>query len=56
MRDGCQQQKAMKSELISSRYFDLQRYWARHGSVILQPYDMEVGVVRFIRLQPGHLA
>ena len=47
---------AAKSDEIRTDFqsiiLNLQRYWAHHGAVILQPYDMEVVLVRFIRPQP----
>ena len=42
---------AAKSDEIRTDFqsiiLNLQRYWARHGAVILQPYDMEVGAGTF---------
>ena len=32
---------------LQSIILNLQRYWAQHGAVILQPYDMEVGAGTF---------
>ena len=42
---------AAKSDEIRTDFqsiiLNLQRYWAHHGAVILQPYDMEVGAGTF---------
>ena len=32
---------------FQSLIFELQRYWARQGCVILQPYDVEIGAGTF---------
>ena len=31
--------------------FNLQKFWSKHGCIILQPYDMEVGAGTFIQQQ-----
>ena len=38
-----------KKELLTfqSSIFNLQNYWGKHGCIILQPYDMEVGAGTF---------
>ena len=42
---------ALKSDEVRTDFqsiiLNLQRYWAHHGAVILQPYDMEVGAGTF---------
>ena len=36
-----------KSQTFQDTILNLQKYWARQGCVILQPYDLEVGAGTF---------
>ena len=36
-----------KIQTFQDTIFNLQKFWAKHGCVILQPYDMEVGAGTF---------
>ena len=29
------------------QYLNLQKYWSKHGCIVLQPYDLEVGAGTF---------
>ena len=35
--------KKTKIQTFQDTIFTLQKFWANHGCVILQPYDLEVG-------------
>ena len=39
--------KKIKFQTFQDTIFNLQKYWSKHGCVILQPYDMEVGAGTF---------
>ena len=39
--------KTSKFQTFQDTIFDLQKFWSKHGCVILQPYDMEVGAGTF---------
>ena len=39
--------KQIKIQNFQDTIFNLQKFWAKHGCVILQPYDMEVGAGTF---------
>ena len=39
--------KKPKFQTFQDTIFDLQKFWSKHGCVILQPYDMEVGAGTF---------
>ena len=36
-----------KIQTFQDTIFNLQKFWAKHGCSILQPYDMEVGAGTF---------
>jgi Glycyl-tRNA synthetase, alpha subunit len=36
-----------KFQTFQDTILNLQKYWSKHGCVILQPYDMEVGAGTF---------
>ena len=35
--------KKQKFQTFQDTIFNLQKFWSKHGCIILQPYDMEVG-------------
>ncbi len=39
--------KQPKIQTFQDTILDLQKYWSKHGCIILQPYDMEVGAGTF---------
>ena len=39
--------KKTKIQTFQDTIFTLQKFWANHGCVILQPYDLEVGAGTF---------
>ena len=39
--------KKIKFQTFQDTILNLQKYWIKHGCVILQPYDMEVGAGTF---------
>ena len=39
--------KTLKYQTFQDTIFNLQNFWSKHGCVILQPYDMEVGAGTF---------
>ena len=39
--------KKIKFQTFQDTIFNLQKYWSKHGCVILQPYDIEVGAGTF---------
>ena len=39
--------KKQKFQTFQDTILNLQKYWSRHGCIILQPYDMEVGAGTF---------
>ena len=39
--------KILKFQTFQDTIFNLQKFWSKHGCVILQPYDMEVGAGTF---------
>ena len=39
--------KTPKFQTFQETIFNLQKYWSKHGCVILQPYDLEVGAGTF---------
>ena len=39
--------KKQKFQTIQDRILNLQKFWSKHGCIILQPYDMEVGAGTF---------
>ena len=39
--------KTLKFQTFQDTIFNLQKFWSKHGCVILQPYDMEVGAGTF---------
>ena len=39
--------KTTKFQTFQDTIFNLQKFWSKHGCVILQPYDMEVGAGTF---------
>ena len=39
--------KTSKFQTFQDTIFNLQKFWSKHGCVILQPYDMEVGAGTF---------
>ena len=39
--------KKLNFQTFQDTIFNLQKYWSKHGCVILQPYDMEVGAGTF---------
>ena len=39
--------KKFKSQTFQDTIMNLQKFWSKHGCVILQPYDMEVGAGTF---------
>ena len=39
--------KTQKFQTFQDIIFNLQKFWSKHGCVILQPYDMEVGAGTF---------
>ena len=39
--------KTPKFQTFQDTIFNLQKFWSKHGCVILQPYDMEVGAGTF---------
>ncbi len=39
--------KKQKFQTFQDTIFNLQRFWSKHGCIILQPYDMEVGAGTF---------
>ena len=39
--------KKQKFQSFQDTIFNLQKFWSKHGCVILQPYDMEVGAGTF---------
>ena len=36
-----------KFQTFQDTIFNLQKFWSKHGCIILQPYDMEVGAGTF---------
>ena len=36
-----------KFQSFQDTIFNLQKFWSKHGCIILQPYDMEVGAGTF---------
>ena len=42
--------KKIKFQSFQDTILNLQKYWAKQGCVILQPYDLEVGAEHFILL------
>ena len=40
-------QKKPKFQTFQDTILNLQKFWSKHGCVILQPYDMEVGAGTF---------
>ena len=45
--------KLKKEKILSFQdtIFSLQKFWAKQGCIILQPYDVEVGAEHFIQQQ-----
>ena len=43
------QKKLKKNKVLSFQnlIFNLQKFWDKHGCIILQPYDLEVGAGTF---------
>ena len=39
--------KKQKFQTFQDTIFNLQKFWSKHGCIILQPYDMEVGAGTF---------
>ena len=39
--------KKLKFQTFQDTIFNLQKFWSKHGCIILQPYDMEVGAGTF---------
>ena len=39
--------KTPKFQTFQDTIFNLQKFWSKHGCIILQPYDMEVGAGTF---------
>ena len=39
--------KTLKFQTFQDTIFNLQKFWSKHGCIILQPYDMEVGAGTF---------
>ena len=39
--------KKPKFQSFQDTILNLQKYWSKHGCVILQPYDLEVGAGTF---------
>jgi len=39
--------KTLKFQTFQDTIFNLQKFWGKHGCIILQPYDMEVGAGTF---------
>ena len=39
--------KKQKFQTFQDTILNLQKFWSKHGCVILQPYDMEVGAGTF---------
>ena len=39
--------KKPKFQTFQDTILNLQKYWSKHGCIILQPYDMEVGAGTF---------
>ena len=39
--------KKLKFQSFQDTILNLQKYWSKHGCVILQPYDLEVGAGTF---------
>ena len=47
--------KKQKFQTFQDTILNLQKFWSKHGCIILQPYDMEVGAGTFhstITLRP----
>ncbi len=42
--------KTQKFQTFQDTIFNLQKFWSKHGCVILQPYDMEVGAGTLINM------
>ena len=39
--------KKQKFQTFQDTILNLQKFWGKHGCIILQPYDMEVGAGTF---------
>ena len=39
--------KKLKFQTFQDTILNLQKFWSKHGCIILQPYDMEVGAGTF---------
>ena len=39
--------KKQKFQTFQDTIINLQKFWSKHGCIILQPYDMEVGAGTF---------
>ena len=39
--------KRQKFQTFQDTILNLQKFWSKHGCIILQPYDMEVGAGTF---------
>ena len=39
--------KKKKFQTFQDTILNLQKFWSKHGCIILQPYDMEVGAGTF---------
>ena len=39
--------KTPKFQTFQDTIFNLQKFWGKHGCIILQPYDIEVGAGTF---------
>ena len=39
--------KKQKPQTFQDTILNLQKFWSKHGCIILQPYDMEVGAGTF---------
>ncbi len=42
--------KKPKFQTFQDTILNLQKYWSKHGCIILQPYDMEVGAIMILDL------
>ena len=42
-KDMVSKKKKKKFQTFQDTILNLQKFWSKHGCVILQPYDMEVG-------------
>ena len=46
-KDMASKNKKFEHQTFQDTIFNLQKFWSKHGCLILQPYDMEVGAGTF---------